>query len=139
MTLTATPAACLRQRFEAHRCGDYAAIYASYHPQAPFLEHFPDLAAYEAFARDHLSRIQMIAWQCTMARCLDARQHECLQILEFQQEGTVGRLVELALLIDTSRGWRYHSAQKLDAQTLSVPAALVDFSDFDRVVDKVRF
>jgi len=134
-----TPADCLRRRYEAHRCGDYAAIYASYHSKSPFLLHFPDLATYESFAREQLSSIQMLSWQCTLDRSLDAGQMECIQIIEFAHEGMISRIIELVLLIETDQGWRYHSAQKLNAQDLSVPAVLVDFSHFDQVPNKVRF
>lgn len=139
MTLTATPADCLRQRFAAHRRGDYAAVYASYHPQAPFLRHFSDLSSYLTFAGEQLADVELVAWQCTKERCLDVMQVECIQIVEFAYEGAIRRMVELALLIDTSQGWRYHSAQKLDAQDLPVPAVLVEFSHFDQALDKVRF
>lgn len=139
MTLSAAPADCLRQRFAAHHRGDYAAVYASYHPQAPFLQHFPDLSSYLAFAREQLADVKLVAWQCTMERCLDVMQVECIQIVEYVHEGATRRMVELALLIDTSQGWRYHSAQKLDELDLPVPAVLVDFSHFDQALDKVRF
>ncbi len=139
MIQAVSPVDCLRRRFEAHRCGDYAAIYGSFHPQAPFLLHFPDLATYETFAREQLSSIQMLSWRCTMDRSLDAGQVECIQIVEFEHEGMISCIIELALLIDVGQGWRYHSAQKLNAQDLSVSAELVDFSHFDEAADRVRF
>lgn len=139
MTLTMAPADCLRQRFAALRRGDYAAVYATYHPQAPFLQHFPDLSSYLTFAREQLAEVELVAWQMTKERCLDVMQVECIQIVEFAYEGTTSRMVELALLIDTSQGWRYHSAQKLDALDLPVSAVLADFSHFDQAHDKVRF
>lgn len=139
MTLTGTPADCLRQRFMAHRRSDYAAVYASYHPQAPFLQHFPDLSSYLTFARTQLTEVELVAWQCIMERHLDVEQVECIQLVEYLYKGTTSCMVELALLIDTSQGWRYHSAQKLDVQDLPVPAVLVDFSHFDQAQDKVRF
>ncbi len=134
-----TPIDCLRQRFEAHRRSDYAAIYATYHPDAPFLQQFPDLDYYADFARENLSSIQMMSWQCIMERRLDPQQSECIQILEFDQCGVHCRMAELALLVLTAQGWLFHSAQKLDPDALSVPLALVDFSHFDDAVDKVRF
>lgn len=139
MTSTMSPADCLRQRFEAHRCGDYAAIYASYHPESSFLQQFPDLATYEVFAYEGLASIQMISWQCTLERHLGTGQVECIQIVEFSHERVISRMVELALLIQTSQGWRYHSAQKLGPHNLPIPASRVEFSHFDQVVDKVRF
>jgi SEC-C motif-containing protein len=139
MTPTATPSDCLRLRFDAYCCGDFAAVYASYHPQAPFLQYFPDLSSYLTFAREQLAEIELVAWQCTMERRLDAMQAECLQIVEYTHQGAGGRMVELALLTHTNQGWRYHSAQKLDAQDMPDPAILVDFSHFDQAVDKVRF
>jgi len=139
MTFATTPTDCLRRRFEAHRCGDYAAIYASYHPQAPFLQHFPDLSSYLTFAHEQLADIELVAWQSTLERRLDTGQIECIQIIEFSHEGVISRMVELTLLIETSQGWCYHSAQKLDVQNLPVPAVLVDFSHFDEAAHKVRF
>ncbi len=139
MTLPTAPADCLRRRFAAHRRGDYTAIYASYHPQAPFLQHFPDLSSYLTFAREQLTDVELVAWQMTMERCLDAMQVECIQIIEYAHEGAIRCMVELALLINTSQGWLYHSAQKLDAQDVPAPAVLTDFSHFDQTVDKVRF
>lgn len=134
-----TPIDCLRRRFEAHRSCDYAAIYASYHPEAPFLQQFSDLKAYVNFAREHLSTIQIMSWQCTMERRLDSQQSECLQIIEFDHGGSTCRVAELVLLIRAGEGWRYHSAQKLDPDSLSVPMTMVDFSHFDQAVEKVRF
>ncbi|MBD1400998.1 hypothetical protein [Pelovirga terrestris] len=134
-----TPTACLRRRFEALRRGDYAAIYASYHPQAPFLQHFPDLSSYLVFALEQLTAVTLVAWQCTQKRRLDGGQVECIQVLDCSHEGTISRMVELALLIETSQGWLYHSAQKLDARDVSVPAVLVDFSHFAEASHKVRF
>lgn len=134
-----TPTDCLRHRFEAHRRGDFAAIYASYHPLAPFLQHFPDLSGYLIFAREQLAGVELVAWQCTLERRLDDGQVECIQIMDFSHQGAISRMVELVLLIETSQGWRYHSAQKLDAQDLSLPAVQVDFRHFDQVPHRVRF
>ncbi len=139
MTSAMNPTDCLRQRFEAHRCCDYAAIYASYHPHAPFLQHFPDLSSYVAFARKELSDVKLVAWQSTMERRLAAGQIECIQIVEFAHEGMISRMAELALLIETSSGWRYHSAQKLDVQDLPVSAEQIEFIHFDQAPHKVRF
>lgn len=134
-----TPIDCLQQRFEAHRRKDYHAIYATYHPDAPFLQYFPILDDYLIFARENLVTTQMRSWRCTMERRLDPQHAECLQIVEFSHDGLIRQSLELALLIQTSAGWQYHSAQKLDPDTLPVPLTQVDFSHFDEVVDKVRF
>ncbi len=139
MTSAMTPTDCLRRRFEAHRRGDYAAIYASYHPRAPFLQHFPDLSSYLTFALEQLTDVELVAWQCTQERRLAGGQVECIQLMDFSHEGAISRMVELALLIKTSHGWRYHSAQKLDAQDLPVPAVQIDFRHFDQVSHQVRF
>jgi hypothetical protein len=139
MTSAMTPSDCLRQRFEAHRQGNFAAVYASYHPQAPVRQQFSDLPSYLVFAHEELADIKLVAWRCTLERRLDADQVECLQIIEFSHGGTIRRMVELVLLIATSDGWCYHSAQKLDAQELSVPAELADFRCFDEAPHKVRF
>ncbi|MFO7813062.1 MAG: hypothetical protein R6V21_08845 [Pelovirga sp.] len=139
MTSAMTPTDCLRRRFEAHRRGDYPAIYASYHPQAPFLQHFPDLSSYLIFAHEQLAGVELVTWQCTQERRLDDGQVECIQLMDFSHQGAISRMVELVLLIETSQGWRYHSAQKLDARDLSVPAVLVNFSHFAEAQHKVRF
>ncbi|MFO7766328.1 MAG: hypothetical protein R6V33_07845 [Pelovirga sp.] len=134
-----TPIECLRRRFDAHRNSDFATVYASYHPQAPFLLQFQDLNSYLTFAREHLSSIRMLSWRCTRERRLNCRQSECLQIIEFEHAGTTSRIAELALVILAPDGWRYHSAQKLDPDSLSVPLTMVDFNHFDQADEKVRF
>ena len=134
-----TPADCLQQRFDAHCRGDYAALYATYHPEAPFLHYFPELDDYLSFARENLSAIQLRSWRCTMERRLDEQQTECLQIIEFVHGGLSCQALESALLLHTAKGWLYHSAQKIDPDTLSVPLTQVDFSHFDQAADKVRF
>ena len=49
----------IRQRFAALEAHDFTALYASYHPQAPFLEQFPSLAAYLDFAAQALSKLKL--------------------------------------------------------------------------------
>lgn len=134
-----TPADCLRRRFDAYCRRDYPEVYCSYHAEAPFREQFPDVDSYVAFAREQLAEMRIDSWTCTMERRLAADQIECLLDINFDDGGSSRRFLELALLIDTAQGWRYHSAQKLGPQDLPDPVGAVDFRHFDQVMEKVRF
>lgn len=134
-----TPLACLERRFSALQKGDYQAVYASYHEDSPFLQQFSSPDSYTDFAVEHLSCVRVRSWGCQQLRWLSEDQVECLLVIDMQVAGVSSRMFELALLIRTNLGWRYHSAQKLDPEALSLSSQIPDFSDFDDAQQKVRF
>lgn len=129
----------LENRFSALGSRDYAMVYDSYHVDAPFLQQFSDRKAYICFAQQQLDSIKILSWSCPQQRTVAANQVEVLLVMEVATEGDSQFFYELALLIDTEAGWRYHSAQKLGADDYSGAPLQIDFCHFDDAVQKIRF
>lgn len=129
----------LKTRFDALGRGDFAAVHGSYHAQAPFLQNFSDPAAYIEFAEQNLGEIDIASWKSLRQRTLAADRQEHLLVMELSAEGGSLFFYELALLIDTPAGWRYHSAQKLAQEDYSGPPEQIDFSHFDQVDQKIVY
>lgn len=134
-----TPLACLERRFSALQNRDYQAVYASYHKNSPFLQQFSSPDSYTDFAIEHLSCVRVRSWVCQQLRWLSEDQVECLLVIDMQIAGVNSWMFELALLIRTDVGWRYHSAQKLDPEACPLSSHVPDFSDFDNAEQRVRF
>jgi len=128
----------IQQRFAALKQGNFAGIYASYHPQAPFLEQFPGEEDYLAFAAENLGRIEVVETSIGTSRST-AEGVEIICALNYFLDGDSHRLFELALVMETAAGWRYHSAQKLSAEDYSGPFSALDFKYFDQQSVKIRF
>ena len=129
----------LENRFSALGRRDYATVYDSYHVDAPFLQQFSDRKAYIRFAQQQLASINVLNWSCSQQRTVAENQIEALLVMEISTEGDSQFFYELALLIDTEAGWRYHSAQKLGADDYSGLPDQIDFHHFDLVTQKIRF
>ena len=129
----------LEHRFSALAGGDYPAVYDSYHPDAPFLQQFSGRSTYVRFARQQLSDIKIINWSCLNQRVVNELQLEVLLVMEIATESTSQFFYELALLIETTEGWLYHSAQKLGDDDYLGPPNQIDFCHFDNVSQKIRF
>ncbi len=134
-----TPELLLENRFAALQAEDYVSVYASYHREAPFRRQFADREAYLAFARQHLRQIQLHDWQLLRQRPVTPGQVEVILGMEVGVDGGKEFFYELALLIETAAGWRYHSAQKLSAEDYSAAPERLDFVHFDQVAEKIRF
>ena len=129
----------LENRFTALGRGDYGVVYDSYHVDAPFLQQFSDRNAYSDFARQQLGSIKIIDWSCPQQRIVGDSQLEALLIMEIATEAGTQLFYELALLIDTEAGWRYHSAQKLGGDDYSGTPQQIKFCHFDDAIQKIRF
>ncbi|PLY00212.1 MAG: hypothetical protein C0622_09275 [Desulfuromonas sp.] len=129
----------LKDRFEALARGDYAAVYNSYAADAPLLGQFADIDEYVDFARNNLSRIQVVDWSCVDQRQLAEDRVECLLAMELSVDGASQYFYESALLIRGGDGWRYHSAQKLGADDFSGTPEQIRFDHFDKAMEKIRF
>jgi SEC-C motif-containing protein len=134
-----TPQQFLTQRFADLANADYAAVYASYHAEAPFRQSFPDCVAYVAYAEQFLGAVQIRAWKSLRQRILAVDRQEHLLLMELSLDGGSQFFYELALLIDTPGGWSYHSAQKLSQDDYSGAPEQIDFSHFDQVVQKIVY
>lgn len=134
-----SPAELINARFRALQAGDYAQLYASYHPESPFLQQFPECSAYVRFARQQLSAIKVVSWQALASRELAADRLEQLLAMEVAVDGQTQMFYELALLVKTGAGWRYHSAQKLSGEDYPGPPEQIDFHHFDIATQKIRY
>ncbi|MEA3545019.1 MAG: hypothetical protein U9R69_07350 [Thermodesulfobacteriota bacterium] len=129
----------LENRFSALSRGDYGMVYDSYHTDAPFLQQFDDRNNYIDFAREQLGFVVMIDWLCPRQRTVTDDQVEVVLVMEIAVENSTQFFYELALLIETQAGWRYHSAQKLGADDYSDSPQQIDFHHFDNATEKIRF
>ena len=134
-----TPVALMEGRMRALERGDFSLIYDSYHRQAPFLGHFSDKAEYLDFADRQLRGIALTGWRILRRRERAGGEVEILLWMRIGTGPAAQDLFELARLIDTEHGWRYHSAQKLTREDYPGPAELIDFEHFDQAALKIRF
>ena len=129
----------LERRFSALGDGDYAAVYDSYHHDAPFLQQFGSRGSYLRFAEQQLSGIEIETWYCLSQRRVDETRQEALLVMELGTEVGSELFYELAMLIKTDVGWRYHSAQKLGTDDYPGSPDKIDFHHFDCAAQKIRF
>ena len=133
-----TPAGLILQRFEDLKIGNFSALYASYHAQSPFLQQFLQLEDYVEFAAQSLAGLSPLEVQTGPSR--DSGEGvEVICMMVFELNGSQQTLYELALLLPTEDGWRYHSAQKLTPEDFGGAFSGLDFSHFDQQAIKVRF
>ncbi|MDX2495758.1 MAG: hypothetical protein QNK27_12415 [Desulfuromusa sp.] len=129
----------LESRFSALNVGDYSALYDSYHHDAPFRQQFSGRSTYIRFAQQHLGSVEIKNWHCLRQRVVDETQLEVLLVMEIATDTGDQFFYELALLIETDTGWRYHSAQKLGVDDYQGSPDKIDFHHFDSVTSKIRF
>ncbi|MFK5925650.1 MAG: hypothetical protein QM483_03370 [Desulfuromusa sp.] len=129
----------LETRFSALSAGNYVALYDSYHDDAPLRQQFSDRSSYIQFAQQQLGSIAIINWRCLRQRVLDEKQIEVLLVMEIVAAVSSRFFYELALLIKTATGWRYHSAQKLGIEDYPGVPEKIDFHHFDNVDQKICF
>jgi len=134
-----TPSELLNQRMLALTQGDFGLIYDSYHPEAPFLGHFPDRSEYLEFAQQQLLEIALVEWKTFGQREKQKGKVEILLWMRIGEGAAAQDLFELALLFQTEAGWRYHSAQKLTSEDYSGSIDEISFLVFDQAVQKIRF
>lgn len=128
----------IRLRFDALKSQDFAALYSSYHPRSPFIEQFTGVTDYIEFAEQALSDITVRKTHIGASR-KTAEGIELICVMRFELGGEPQTIYELALLLPTGDGLRYHSAQKLTAEDYTGAAEDLSFSDFDQASPKIRF
>lgn len=129
----------LAKRFAALDSGDFVTVHGTYAQDSPFIQQFADRATYVRFAQQQLSSIRVSSWKSLCRRQLDDHQQEHLLVMELAVDGVEQYFYELALLVDTPDGWRYHSAQKLSCEDYSGPPEQIRFAHFDRAAQKIRY
>lgn len=133
-----TPEELLSARMKALEEQEFALIYDTFHDDAPFKQHFPSRTEYLAFAEQQLRAIEITDWKIMGQR--PAKGDVEIVLWMRMGEGQAAQdLFELALLIETGNGWRYHSAQKLTREDYTGPVEQIDFIHFDQAEQKIRF
>ena len=134
-----SPEELIAFRFAALVADDYEQLFASYHRESPFLQQFSDRGSYLRFAREQLREVELKSWQALAKRNLSGNQVEQLLAMEIVVDGSSQFFYELALLVQTGAGWRYHSAQKLSGEDYCGLPDQIDFHHFDHAAQKIRF
>lgn len=120
MILALTPEDLIQQRVAAFMQHDFRAIFHSYHPEAPFLQFFPDCEAYLAYAAAELVNTISIS-TCEILRCY--QQGETAQVLFRQRviyKGEVLNSLEIARCHRDKHGkWFFIAGLRLDTLKLS--------------------
>ena len=133
------PEQFLEQRFAALAAGDFAGVYDSYHEDALFRGHFPERDMYVRFAEEQLAGIKVTRWCCLDRRMPAENNMECLLVSWLEVDGEEQLFYELALLLMTEQGWKYHSAQKLGTDDYRGVPERIRFEHFDDAPEKIRF
>lgn len=119
MIQASTPEALILGRVAALAAGDYSAIFASYHPDAPFRRFFPDLATYLAYAVSDLAGAFRVSDCRILLSRTNGERAEVLfvQIIEHGDERfesfEIGRC-----RVDGDGWWSFEAGLRLDAALL---------------------
>jgi SEC-C motif-containing protein len=133
------PGELLLARCRAFGRGDFGFIFDSYHPDSNFRRHFPDRGAYIAQGHAVLAT-EFAITECRLLReRVEGDEARVIFYLDCRFRGIRQESFELALLLRTDEGWRYHSAQKLERSEYSGAIAEIGWDDFERAREKVFF
>lgn len=139
LPLDLEPADLVNARAGAFINGDFAFIYDSYHSDSYFRHQYPDRQAYISHGRQNLGA-DFVIRECTILkeRMVD-EEAQVLFYLDTLYQGERSESFELSRFLREKGAWRYHSSQKLTREEFGGSASDIDWSDFDRVKDKVYF
>ena len=139
MTAVSTPESLVESRMNAFEQGVFGLVYDSYHIESPFLQHFLDKTDYLTFADQQLGDIVLADWKMFGQRQINDHTVEVLLWMQMGEGAEELDLFEMALLLLTKSGWRYHSAQKLTREDYGGAFDQIDFCHFDQAAEKTRF
>lgn len=115
MITALTPEGLIQERVDAFRRQDFTAIFQSYHPDAPFLQFFPDCDAYLIYAAAELADTFQIT-DCQILR--SCQQGEATEVLFCQRliyKGEVCDSLEIARCHSNEDGqWSFVAGLRLD-------------------------
>lgn len=134
-----TPALLIESRMRAFEQSEFSLVYDSYHIESPFLQHFTDKSDYLSFAGQELGDIVLAGWKMFGQRQINDQAVEVLLWMQMGEGEDALDLFELALLLLTKTGWRYHSAQKLTREDYAGDFDQIEFCHFDQAAEKIRF
>ncbi len=131
------PRQLVEDRLQAFKDGDFGAIYDSYHPEAPFLEQFPQRDDYLAFAQES------IVGSCSIERCLIHYEQvdgdEALILLQQLLKTSAGyqESFELAHLSKIDDCWKYLGSERIDRSDFKGRPEDLRPEDFERIPHRV--
>lgn len=124
MIAALTPETLIQERFTAFRQHDFRAIFHSYHPDAPFLQFFPDCKAYLAYAVTELADVFSISSCQILRSCQKGESAEILFRQRLTYKGEVIDSFEIARCHRNEQGiWLFMAGLRLDPRKL--PADLL--------------
>jgi SEC-C motif-containing protein len=127
-----SPSQLILARSRAFAEGDFGFVYDSYHPDSNFCRQFPDRQAYLDYARTVLA-LDFVIDDCRIVKeRVAVDQARVLFCLDLRFRGERVETFELALLLATADGWRYHSGQKLAREDFAGEVEAIDWEDFER-------
>ena len=132
MITALTPEALIHGRVAAFSRHDFRAIYSSYHPDAPFLNFFPDCDAYLAYAEEELVHHFQIRGCRILRTFQQGERTDILFSLQLNKEGIVFDTLEMARCRCDNLGiWSFEAGLRLDA--LKLPAEFLHCSWADLI------
>jgi SEC-C motif-containing protein len=134
-----SPSQLVLARSRAFAVGDFGFIYDSYHPDSNFCRQFADRQAYLDYARSVLAA-DFVIQDCRILRQrVEGDRASVIFYLDVRFRGERIETFELALLLSTGEGWRYHSGQKLGRDEYRGEIEAIGWDDFEKVKEKVFF
>ena len=135
------PVGLIRARRQAFASRDFGFIYDSYHAESNFRQQFGSREEYMTLGRSSLSQdFDILDYRIIREKIdPDGQQAQVLLYMEVINCGVQSGMFEAILLLKTSHGWRYHSAQKLDRDDFPGPVDTITWRDFERVTQKIIF
>jgi len=135
-----TPSALILERVAAFQRGDFPFIYASYHPDAPFLQAFPQRQEYLDYAaRELAGNFAILACSILAQRAPTVDETQVLLVLELVVRGERQASLELSRVRRTPQGWRYHSATRRQLAPGRSGAVQAGFELFDPLDEEPFF
>jgi SEC-C motif-containing protein len=136
---TLTPSQLILARCRAFAEGDFGFIYDSYHPDSNFLRQFPDRQDYLVYGRAALA-VDFVIDECRILQeRVEDQEARVIFYLDARFRGERVETFELALLLSTRKGWRYHSGQKLGREEYAGEIEAIGREAFERVGEKTVF
>jgi SEC-C motif-containing protein len=134
-----SPSQLILTRSRAFTAGDFGFVYDSYHPDSNFRRQFSDRQAYLDYARSVLAA-DFVIQECRILReRVEGDRASVIFYLDVRFGGERIETFELALLLSTGEGWRYHSGQKLERREFAGEIDEIDWDAFEKVKEKVLF
>jgi len=125
MILARTPEALIEERVAAFIQQDFRAIFHSYHPDAPFLNFFPDCDIYLAYATSEIAGIFQISACEILRKCLQGDTAEILFRQRWHHQGEILDSLEIGRCRRVADG-RWFFVATLRLEPLKLPADLQD-------------